>query len=317
MSKICSQEHYVQQRYLKHFSSDEQNKHIHVFDKLKNEVRYNQPIDRIACEGGFYDLEIDKIVNGNDEISKELEGAIEKLGKNFIDKYLTNYIEPLFDFVDDIIVHFANGNIRPGSQVRKLLDYRIRNNISNYITYQYLRTLSFRNLFTNLLMQENKMQDLSLINSEQIKLLHSKILVELEPSYSIQKSIEEGIWILCQVEQKYILYTSDNPIYVLSDNHKKPGIFTDVLLVSYPLSPKLLLLIMSPSTAKRKNFLKYSNKLMSLHKGGIDYFNNMVVSGAYRSVYFSRKEFKDAKRFYNYEAKLSKDEVISRFYNNK
>jgi len=72
VSKKSPQEHYVQQRYLKYFAGDDKKTTIYVFDKKKNEIRNDQPINRIACEGGFYDIDIDKIVCDHNEISQQV-----------------------------------------------------------------------------------------------------------------------------------------------------------------------------------------------------------------------------------------------------
>ena len=58
MSKETRQKHYVQQCYLRNFSCNNDMKHIHALLKEKNKVLHDQPIGRVVCEGGFYDIDV-------------------------------------------------------------------------------------------------------------------------------------------------------------------------------------------------------------------------------------------------------------------
>lgn len=316
LSKKSTLEHYVQQRYLKYFASNLKQLSVFVFDKAKNEIRCNQPINHIACEGGFYDINIDKIIIGQEGFNQEIRLFFKQIGKDFTDKYLSSYIEPLFNFIDNLVNQFTNKELCLNSHVQSIQEEYNRNQISFYITFQYLRTVAFRDYFQDLLNQNNKNRDFLFDekNSEYLKIIHTKFLFNNNLVSAIQKSIAGGVWILGQVGKGSVLYTSDNPVYVLADFQKEPGIFTNVLLVSYPLTPNLLLLIMSPETADRLEYKELENRLVELNPGAIDYFNHQRVTGAYRSVFCSNKQMDKAMHFHSTDLNLSREDKISQFF---
>ncbi len=287
MGKKTTQEHYVPQRYLKLFASDVEKTKIEVFDKVKNEIRSNQPIDRVACEGGFYDINLDNIFKRNNVENPLVNDFLQKIESNFTDTYLTDFVEPLFSFIDDVVNQFLSGKLVTNqSYVTLLKNKQIKNKISYYITYQYLRTRWFRDYFLNLIYQNGK--DLNTLfdgrSSDIDKLIHLNIILDYQEVQIIKNTIESGIWILGYIKGSKVFYTSDNPICVIPNVDEKPSVFSDVILATYPILPNLILMVMSPKIAKRFGFELLNNKIKEIKQDAIDYFNNQRVSGAYRTV---------------------------------
>lgn len=317
MSKKRTKEHYVQQRYLRFFACDAKKNKVHVYDKVTRNIRLNQPINGIACEGGFYDIDFEKyteeIKEGIDQQAIDL--FKKNIEENFTDKFLSDFVEPLYNFIEGLVSHFKAGESSLSPSVDSLISVQQRMQISRYITYQYLRTAAFRDYFLTLINQNDGKDAASIQrNTELAKLIHSRTLFNGELANGITETISSGIWILGQASGNDVFYTSDNPIHIITDVDKKPGILSDVIFVSYPLLPHLILLVISPKTAKRKGFDEFENQIVDMKSGINNWFNQQRIAGAYRVVLCSNKEIVKAAELHNEVADLSREELNRKFY---
>jgi hypothetical protein len=353
--KKATKEHYVQQRYLKYFASNAEKNKIQIFDKVKKEVRCDQPIDRVASEGGFYDIDIDKLV-----IDEKIDPSIidwfksrvygnfcdvpppvggdlrvapgrthrcaptteipedpfkSSLESNFTDAFLSNFVEPQFDFIEQLVSQVINKDRKLNSYMPLIQKGEpIREQISFYMTYQYLRTPAFRDhMYLINLISENL--PLTENNPDLVKLKHSEFIFD-KRAKEFQSTIESGIWILALTKGDKVFYTSDNPIYVLEDIDKKRGVFPDnIIQISYPLSPNLMLLIMSPLTSERLGYNEFENEITEpINSKVVDYFNRMRIAGAYRTVFCSKNQFENVVDFQNSIDGLSWKKQMFMFY---
>jgi hypothetical protein len=317
MSKKRTKEHYVQQRYLRFFACDADKQKIHVYDKVANIIRRNQPIEDVACEGGFYDIDFEKYAEENKgSLNQQAFDLFRKnIEETFTDNLLSDYFEPLFDFIDDLVNLFKAGELSIGSNFTSTIIADQRRQISRYIAFQHLRTAAFRNYFIELIGQSNQSETTSILrNPELTKLLHSKMLFNNELVSAITDTNYSGIWILGQAPDGKVFFTSDNPIHLITDIDKKAGIFSNVIFVSYPLLPGLILLIISPKTAKRLGFIESENKIVDLKREGVDWFNKQRIAGAYRVALCSNNELDRAPEMYTEIAGLSGEELTRKSY---
>lgn len=317
MSKKRTKEHYVQQRYLRLFACDVEKQKIHVYDKVSKIIRRNQPIEGLACEGGFYDIDFEKYAEENKgRLNQQAFDLFrENIEDTFTDFLLSDYFEPLFDFIDDLVNRYKGGELSIGSDFSSTIKADQRRQISRYITFQHLRTAAFRDYYIELIDQGKQSETISVQkNSELAKLLHSKMLFNNDLVNAITDTIYSGIWILGQAPEGKVLYTSDNPIHLITDVNKKAGIFSDVIFVSYPLLPGLILMIISPITAKRLGFDESEYKIVDLKREGVDWFNKQRIAGAYRVVLCSNNELDRAPEMHTEIAGLSVEELMHKFY---
>jgi hypothetical protein len=315
MSKNQPKEHYVQQRYLKYFSTNLVD-HIHVYDKISRSFRDNQPIDRIACEGKFYDIDFETLINElNGEQKKDDILSLQSfMGNTFTDEFLTKEVEPIFDAIDNLIVKIN----QYGADFKRSIDWvsegEIRQQISLYMAYQYLRTAAFRDNFLSFL--NNGHVELQNLNTQKEvgKLAHLRILLDQPLVSSIAQVIYFGVWNLGKAFNGQVFFTSDNPIHLIVDASKPQKIFSNILLLSYPLSPEIMLMVWSPSIANRLGYKDYLNQIVQVREDRIDWFNSQRVMGAKRFVCCSTNQLKTAERMMSEFDKLSPEEYRKRFY---
>lgn len=290
MHKNQKQDHFVQQRYLKYFSFGSERTHIFAYDKDKDEVQ-RPAINRTACERGFYDIDLAKYhseVEKNEyRINKSVLQDLMQL-TNIIksaDDLLTNYIEPIFDEIENVIQRHSSRMLMPNPSAIESAESKAR--ISYYIAYQYIRTRRFREwlvekISTKDVVEELGYEELLGMPKQTRKILHTMTLLNNELLEHIANTINEGIWIFGTNRTDEPFITSDHPVVVKQGMSAKT-IFADVGGIVYPLTPKLVLVIYPPTSKDIKD-LK-GNEFYSVKNKGVDYFNGLQKEQAGKYIY--------------------------------
>lgn len=307
----------MQQRYLKMFSCNDQKTKIHVFDKTTNTIRYDQPIKRIACEGGFYDIDFTKylkyIEKSQYTINSQALSLLMTLGNSFTDTFLSNTVEPLYEAIDFFITQYKQNSLPINSHVEFIATGENRMQFANYLTFQFLRTTAFRKYFLELINQDSPefLDPQEIENSDLIKLIHSKYLFQADMVNKITETIFFGLWMFGKSPSNLTFYTSDNPVGIVTDISKFSGIFSNVLQISYPILPELILLIMPPNKVEYEEF---ANKIVEVKVEAVNYFNFQRVMTADRFVCCSKKQLDEAKVFHENSSHLSRMEKNLKLY---
>lgn len=113
MAEKVKNEHYVPQRYLKHFANNEK---FFVFDKAKTEKRSGKIRD-YACERFFYDIDFNALKKKKMEqdpdfkIDPEIEQLLEANDEQYIEHWFSQNVETwLFNPIDKIISKYVMAN---------------------------------------------------------------------------------------------------------------------------------------------------------------------------------------------------------------
>lgn len=295
--------------------------HIHALQKEKNIVLHDQPIERVACEGGFYDIdfaEYERIAKTNKfeinyDVLSNLSTNNESIRK-LTDEFLTYYAEPLFDAINEIINRYKYRNVFRNPISDAIQSPELRAKISYYIAYQYLRTDYFRMFMTEIMLMNDseltrnkEVLDIKLIKS----ILQMRTLFNFTFIDKMAKAIYSGIWTLISNNTCWPYYTSDNPIVVIQDTSKDIKIFSDVLMITYPLLPSLMLLITSPKLSL--GFQNYNNCLMDATESSIFYMNKQRLLFSKRFIYSNDDSFTQANSM-NIHKNVSIKDLMEEFY---
>lgn len=261
-------QHHVPRAYLKNFAEGHNKTYrFYVIDKKSKKVFQNN-IENVAAERNFYTLE-----QCEDKYAWE--------------KYYAQVIEPEMEHTLKEVIHRAsNCLIQSGAEI---LNDNLKEKMAVFMVVQFLRSRNTRDYAAELLKdmhpkllkqtQEHfnqlgrtdlaeKVKNYS-IGEDLFKMSLMEISLDLGNIQRYSEVLFEKIWVIYRITGENEFITSDHPIMNidLKSFNVTPfrnGIKEDTTAISYPISPKLLLVLYS------KNLLfgeisKYHNRVIFLN----------------------------------------------------
>lgn len=282
MKELVRNQHYVPQFYLRKFGSGKKTKRkVWVFNKKTLDLK-EEFVKKIASSDYFYDIEEEFVLEGYSEDKRQL---FEEFFGNLETK-VSNSFDKLIDKLEAIHEESSSFNLEHEDIV----------NLSHFITFQFLRTNSFREKISSIheeaLINISKLlkKDPVSLNKSQKKLLHLEFLkMYFESNMSIYKSIYNRKWIILRNNTNLKIFTSDNPVYLEQLRDLGPygyGILTADLVV-FPLTPKYILCmciqdsILQMQNQKEKKIDFYTEN----SREKIESVNLRITSEAHNEVY--------------------------------
>lgn len=281
MGKVKRQ-HYVPVFYLNGFTNA--NNKIFVYDKAKEKV-FETGVENIACEHSFYDSDIFK--------------------SDFIEE---QYIEKSYSYIESEFAPFLLGFINKIESKDKFeISNEEKNTISNFLAFQIERTKEYREILMQLScsmkdkLKERGITDEQLLNmgfdfnNLDPKELHLDSIVNGGDMREIlSETLKKHILILVVNNTNKPFYTSDNPIVkianIIDDYVSYSGFASKGIEIIFPLNSKYLLVFCEREYFKELEV--FENKM--LHSSDVEhisYYNSHEVTGSFRQIYSSEKNF--------------------------
>lgn len=301
MAEKVIKEHYVPQRYLRHFANGNK---FFVFDKEKAQKRPGNVSD-YACERFFYDIDFNKLKadfkesNPKCEYDPEMEKLIEEIDEQHVEHWFGENVETwLFDPLDKILVSYSMGNPKYLEQIN-VLDNVEMDFISLYLAIQMMRTKEMRESISEmyerlplLLMkkkaktkEEKELLDsvkLELKNEDYKKVLQSQFLMDPEIAADIAERLRDKIWMIGYNRTEIPFFTSDNPVVKYGHNGRN-GLNSKGTEICFPISPKLILILKDPEVFWYENDLY--NHFFEVHEDEVKFYNELQVQQSYRYIF--------------------------------
>ncbi len=281
-------QHYVQQSYLRRFSSNQ--KQINVYDKVLGKAFVNGILD-VAQESHFYRLP-EGLKSEDPSVTVDDPLIVEKAFQKIESRFNQN-IQTLIDLP-------ATASIPA----------EVRENLSVFITIQLLRTRAYRNLIvetaeklaraiTNEAIKEKygeealKYAPKISFSDQAAGLLQSRQIFDFDKIEGYAKAIDNHIWILGINDTGSPFYTSDNPVVKHSpfkDELPAVGIASPGIEIAFPLSSSRILII---ADRDFYGFHENSSDLKSrkLDAENVKYYNSLQVFDSERQIYCENSDF--------------------------
>lgn len=282
-------QHYVQQSYLRRFSSNE--KQIYVYDKVLGKDFLNG-ISDVAQESHFYRLPDNLKTEDGKSINMDDPLIVEKAFQNIEGRANQNI---------QTLIELPAGASIPAET---------RENLSVFLAIQFLRTRAYRNLVVETaekfmqaiareLIKEN-FGEKSLKYTPKISfkdsaagLFQSQQIFSFDKLTGFAEVLYNHIWILCINDTGKPLYTSDNPVVMhtpLKDQLSAVGIASPGIEIAFPLSSSRILTL-----ADREIYgfheSQYDGKIRELEVDNIIYYNSLQVFDSERQIYCEKPDF--------------------------
>lgn len=218
MEEKVKREHYVPQTYLSLFSNNDR---LYVYDKGKNEIRYNQSIRNVANKRYFYDF--------TEEDLAILKDKYPYLSEQYIEKELfSKNLEPKLQQTIELINEYFT---KDDESTVYLLSDELKANVSVQMAYQFLRTYGIRDQIN--------------IDDVRLKALAHNIMLLDEDGliFDIARFFFTKHWYIEINRTLTPIVTSDNPVAILNINTGNTGIrgFNEngLKYIFYPLSSEI------------------------------------------------------------------------------
>lgn len=328
MAEKVKNEHYVPQRYLRHFANGE---NFFVFDKEKTEKRPGNVGD-YACERYFYDVDFDalkreKLEQDPDfEFDPEMEQVMQTIDVQHIEHWFGQNVETwLFDPINKIISTYVMANPKNIENMVAMTDDDM-NHISLYLAIQMIRSKEFRENIKEmyerlplLLMKKIAKTDeereyinsieLEIKNKNHLKLFHAQFLMDEEMVSDIAVRLRSKIWVIGYNKTDIPFITSDNPV-VKYGHSGFNGISSKGIEIAFPISPKLILILADIEEFGR--LLPFHNHFVEIPSEEVHYYNSLQVIQSYRYVFSKQDEWEFVEKMLKDNPKL-KDIKHKRF----
>jgi hypothetical protein len=307
MADKVIKEHYVPQRYLKHFSSGNK---FFVYDKERKQQRPGNIRD-YACERYFYDVDFDtlkeEVLEEHPEFvfESEMEEVIRNIDKQHIEHWFGQNVETwLFNPIDRIITSYMMCNPQKIDSVSVLTDMEM-NYLSLYMATQVVRSKEFRESMSEiherrplLLMkkrakaQEEKNAidsiELKIKSENHKKLLHAQFLMDPDLMADFAIPFREKIWMIGCNQTDISFFASDNPI-VKFGHQGKQGFNSKGIEIFFPLSTKIILILKDPETFWYEN--EFHNHFVKVTPDEVEFYNSLQVQQSYRYIFDKAGDF--------------------------
>lgn len=319
---IVKNQHFVPQCYLRKFGDS--NEKVNVFDKSKNEIRFNQPINNIASQRFFYDIdfeEINKVIEDKGiQIPEDIKNDVLNIDKQHLEKWFSNVVEPLLIKIINNIESTYNLVNDDKLYEIEVINNKMKSELLFLLSVQIMRTMEFREAFVNqtpnmLLKVIKKLEcgngldfeDLELEYRKEVKpLLHAKLILDDDMNKTIMESLSRHIWYIGVNLTKMPLYTSDNPIvkcpHKFEDGKSHSGLASEGIEIIYPITSRLALIMREREY--HEQYSLFENKFKKLTINDIIIYNSLQVEQSYRTVFSLDKEFTIPKRLCNYDESI-------------
>lgn len=249
-------QHYVPRFYLKEWCVPNTEK-VYVYDKLKNEIRYNH-IEKVASEKHFYDFNLNELFN-EETVKAMNENGVAIGGRlKIIEKMLSSNLESPCAVTFAKIINKARESTPWIRKECYFLSLEEKTLLSVYLAYQFIRTKRIRQdilrsaeniveFARNLGATEEAVEKIRLRN-EAANRIHNRMLLDKDHILQISYLIHRLVWVLAINRTNLSLFTSDNPIGLRGHNKKKPaflgtGLASSGVELCYPLAPDLILVM--------------------------------------------------------------------------
>lgn len=316
---IVKNQHFVPQCYLRKFG--DKNEKVNVFDKSKNEIRLKQPIDNIASQRFFYDIDFKKINREMEDkvihIPDEIKDYVLNFDKQYLEKkWFSEIVEPLL--IKSINNIESTYNLVNDDKLYEIdvINDNIKSDLLFLLPIQIMRTMEFRetcvnqapNMFLKFIEKmknENDLgfEDLDLEYRKEVKpLVHAQLMLDDNMNKMIIESLSRHIWYVGINLTEIPLYTSDNPIVKCPHKFEKGksyfGLASEGIEIIYPITSRLTLIMRDRDY--HKHYSVFENKFLKLTRKDIIKYNLLQVEQCYRTVFSLDKEFTLAKKFCGY-----------------
>lgn len=294
-------QHYVPQFILKNFRTGKK-KRVHVFDKLRK-LAYPSSVRDVACEGGYYNIEI-----GGDGYTLESKLA------------------SLEDMASSAIRKVVNQETLAGLDEKDLTFFRL------FCAVQLLRTEHQRNFgkqfqdtilkwFENRGMSPSDVENFDVLNDDQIKHNHVRSIDSLALEFA--DHFRDKVMMLVKAPRGSEFMISDNPITMYNEMPRTGrgnlGLAVEGIQINMPLSPSLSVTFACPTMmgviigqVKKLRFLWSfavipespgsheavelveaieSGRAREVRPENVDFYNSLQVIQSSRFVYSSNGDF--------------------------
>ena len=307
MSDKTQKEHYVPQRYLKHFAVNEK---FFAYDKVKTEPRAGN-INDYASERFFYDIDFNALMkelleqNPQCQFDPQVEQMLKETDEQYLEHWFGDNVETwLFDPIEKIIMLYTMSNPKRLNIVQVLTDAEM-DHISLYLAIQFLRSKEFRESMTELYerlpvllmkkfaktQEDREFADgieLKIKNKNHKKLYHAQILSDPDIAAHLAETFRNKIWMIGYHRTDMQFITSDNPV-VRFGHLGSSGFNSDGIEIFFPLSTKLVLIMKDPSSFYYE--AEHYNHFVELDEIDVAFINSLQVQQSYRYVFNKTDDF--------------------------
>ena len=307
MADKVIKEHYVPQRYLRHFANGNK---FYVYDKEKSQQRSGNVGD-YACERFFYDIDFGKLrediieKDPEFEFDSETDEIIQSIDEQYIEHWFGENVEAwLFNPIDSIISSYAMCNPQKINSVSVLTEIEM-DHLSMYIAIQVMRSKEFRECMTELyeqlpLLLMKKMAktqeekdvlktiELKVKSENHKKLLHAQFFMDQENVVHIAESLREKCWIIAYNQNNMPLLTSDNPV-VKFGHLGGQGFKSKGIEIFFPINPRLILILKDSETFWYE--MAYHNHFVKASPDEVEFYNSLQVQQSYRYIFDKEGDF--------------------------
>lgn len=283
-NNITRDQHFVPQTYLKGFSPDERNVYFYDLNKMV-ESKIAVPIKSVAYKKYIYEFR-----NANGEIfaPNTIENCLSKL-EDYFNRYRKMILNKAF--------------IKSNYSTIRFLDFDERSFWITYVGLQLLRTPEILSAVTDLCcnefsMSKNDANNLALMAC--IPFLgddydNNKYVFDFVITPMCNMNISFGV-----IEDETELFTSDQPIYVFSNNFP----CEEYTKIVFPITEKICLFMYGNDLKTSDN----DNRLFPLNRFIVDEINWSVAYSANEKIFSKSKLTKEQRNcIYRARAHLSKD----------
>lgn len=307
MSDKVIKEHYVPQRYLKHFSIGS---NFYVYDKEKKQQRPGNVKD-YACERYFYDVDFDALKqsvldeNPSFLFDPEIEDIAKSIDKQHIEHWFGQNVEIwLFNPIDRIITFYTMCNPGKINTVSVLTDSEL-DCLSLYFAMQVVRSKEFRESITEinerlpLLLMKKAVKsqkvkrylesiELKIKSENHKKLLHAQFLMDQDMMTDFAITFRKKIWIIGYNQTGIPFLTSDNPI-VKFGHQGYQGFNSRGIKIFFPISSKIILILKDTEAFWYEN--EYHNHFVKVTSDEVIFYNSLQIQQSYRYVFGKTGDF--------------------------
>lgn len=253
MPETTKKEHYVPRVYLRHFCAIDDK--LNVYDKISNQIRYNQPIMSIASENYFYDIDFKAMaekINSDDEILQQAKG----LDPQYIEHMFSSGMEAAYETIIGEIIKRLEKRTKWELTECFAISENEKIFMALWIAHQVTRTKSFREYLSKfhqatakvLTDMVNKRSDSDYeievtanTDKENMKVLHANFIIDPDKTVEFAKVFLSHTWIFMVNKSSTSFATSDNPVVTIphkysSNNICATGYASPNVEVFYPLS---------------------------------------------------------------------------------
>ncbi len=300
------QEHYVPQVYLRRFclSAEHGKPHVNIYDKLSDQIRVNQPLNKVASERYFYDIDL---IAYNRKLQEEGKPTLDELFPGF-EKIDPQYIEHMFGRGIEGAYETHIGKVIDKLETQG--EWWINNCFAItpeekiffalWASHQFVRAKSFRETLSKLhqasakviseysnigIPDDEKVTVSARTDKEAKRAMHIDMIMNTETITHLAEIIYSHSWIFMINRTNRPFITSDNPVFTIphdfSRGHSGSGLASPKVEVFFPLSPSVAISMLE----KHCGLEKYNRRCTSCSDSDmVMKYNYLTLANAYRII---------------------------------